>query len=190
MYLKYEVSVTVTFENKKKIQGTLLTDKRQLICHDCKEKLSPQPGESYLILRKETRRGQPATTHYYLCKQCLKQKIIPRCEEKNCKCRTCQDPDTRLKNMNYDSERGGETSCLKCGIVFEEGLLGRGTLGENKSIIHPKEPKDYNPTVQQLANDPGVNWFNYTENCLRITCKSGDRSNLLDKYPGAKFIII
>lgn len=167
-----------------------MTGKAKLKCHHCKNELSPEPGESYLILRKEDIEGKRVTNHYYLCKDCLKDKIIPKCEEKDCKCHTCKDPDLRLKNINYDHERGGECSCLKCGIVYDEGLLGRGNLGESKSIIRPKEPKNYNPLVQRLANDRMVNWFNQTDNDLVITCKVEFSFLLTPKYPNAKFIFI
>lgn len=161
----------------------------KLLCHHCKSQLT-EPGQSYLILRKETRKGQRVTLHYYLCKQCMKQKIVPKCEDKKCKCHTCQDPDLRLQHIHYDHQRGGESSCLKCGIVYEEGLLGRGTVGENKEVIKPKEPKNYNPLIQQLANDRKVNWFNCTETELKITCNVQDSYRLKSKYPMADLIII
>ncbi len=176
---------------KKNFRGLSgLTGKGKLKCHHCKSPLSKEPGESFLILRKEDKNGNRVTRHYYICKQCLKQKIVPRCEDKNCKCNTCQDPDLRLKHIHYDHERGGECSCLKCGIVYEEGLLGNGNLGENKSIIKPKEPKDYDILTQTLADDPLVNWFNQTNDELVITCKVEYSYLLSNKYPTADLIFI
>lgn len=184
--------MTVKSENTKKIIGGFsgLTGNGKLKCHQCKKPLSPLPGQSYLILRKQSKNGQNITLHYYLCKDCLKQKIIPHCDEKDCKCHTCQDPDERLKHIHYDYNRGGECSCTKCGIVYEEGLLGNGTTGENKSLIRPHEPKDYDPLTQHLANNRYVDWFNQTKYDLVITCKKKYEHILSAQYPHAILVFI
>ena len=165
-------------------------NKGKLVCHECKEPLSPEPGESYLILRKETKRGYLVTAHYYLCKKCLKNKTVPKCDNKECKYRTCNDPDMRLGKIHFDYDRM-EVACLKCGMVFEDPIL-TGSMAGAKSAVRsppPKEPKDYNPLVQQLANDSHVDWFNCSHNLI-LTCTSENYNNVFNTYPEAKIITV
>lgn len=148
------------------------------------------PEDSFRFREKRVLENKVILTHWYSCRPCTFNQIIPKCENKgDCKVALSENPEYRIKKLTYDSVRG-ETWCKKCGLVQEQVSLVSMDGVNNKRFPRPKEPKNYIPLVQKLADDTRVNWFNYTEKSLIITCTSEQEHPLSKDYPMAIIIII
>jgi len=162
-----------------------------LKCKECGKELTIN-NDIYRFNDKRLLNGRVVKTHWYLCRSCALEEVTPTCEnvKENCVISKPGDPELRISKLRYDGGRG-ETYCKSCGLVQDEVSISSMNGISNHHFPKPKEPKEYIRTVQELANDSLVDWFNYTEkHSLFITCKEENAALVADKHPSAKIIII
>jgi hypothetical protein len=150
------------------------------------------PEDTYKFRDKRVINGQVVIAHWYSCRSCALELVTPLCEDIDHDCEIGQpgNPEKRISKLKYDGGHG-ETVCKSCGLVQEEVSLSAMAGYSNPPFPKPKEPKNYSTTLQELADDPQINWFNYrSDEDFTITCKTCDEPVIQNRYPNAEVVLI